>query len=125
MNSGDYMGTRPEHIRKAQHNDAFLKNELLKLADYNDWKVIAIFYSAVHYVDAALAVLNIHPINHQGSEGRNTYVSVHFRRISGKYQTLYNKSRFARYTPDSENQIDQNEIQQLLDDYLERLKTMR
>jgi hypothetical protein len=125
MSSGDRVGTRPEHIRKAQHNDAFLKNELIDLTDYNDWKVVTIFYSAVHYIDAALAVLNIHPITHEGSGGRNAYVAVHFRRISGKYQTLYNKSRFARYTPDSENQIGSSEIQQLLDDYLEPLKTLR
>jgi uncharacterized protein (UPF0332 family) len=118
------VGTRPEHIRKAQHNDVFLRKQLLAMADYNDWKVIAIFYSAVHYVDAALAVLNIHPIRHEGSDGRNTFVSVHFRKISSKYQTLYNRSRFARYTPDSENQIGSTEIQDLINDYLKPLKTL-
>jgi uncharacterized protein (UPF0332 family) len=124
MNCGDRVGSRPEHIRKAQHNDVFLKNELLAMNDYNDWKVVVIFYSAVHYVDAALAVLNIHPIRHEGNDGRNAYVSVHFRKISRKYQTLYNRSRFARYTPDSENQINSNDVDELMNKYLAPLKTL-
>lgn len=110
------MGDRPAHIRKAQHNESFLNRELLPKKGFNDWKIVAIFYTAVHYVDAGLARMKIHPLGHTGSDGRNTYVSVHFRGISGKYQTLYNRSRYARYTPDSENQIRADEVQRLSGD---------
>jgi hypothetical protein len=85
MSYGDLMGDRPAHIRKAQHNESFLNRELLPQSGYNDWKITAIFYAAVHYIDAGLARMNIHPTDHAGMDVRNVYVSNHFRHISAKF----------------------------------------
>ena len=117
------MGDRQGHIRKAQHNESFVRKQILQLRGCNDWKVTAIFYAAVHYIDAGLARMNIHPIRHEGKEGRNTYASVHFRKIASKYQTLYNRSRYARYTPDSENNIQQSDVEPLLG-YLQHFQNL-
>lgn len=111
------MGDRPSHIRKAQHNESLL-NRHLPTTGFNDWMITAIFYACLHYVDAGLARMRIHPDHHGGSDGRNRYVSVHFRGIVGRYQTIYNRSRYARYTPDSENHITQTDVQDLITNYL-------
>ena len=111
------MGDRPSHIRKAQHNMSLLNKHLPKKG-FNDWKITAIFYACVHYVDSALAKLKIHPISHTGFDGRNTYVAANLRPISGKYQTLYNRSRYARYVPDSEKKITQQDVDKLINKYL-------
>jgi hypothetical protein len=111
------MGDRPSHIRKAQHNLSLLNNNL-PTTGFNDWRVVILFYACLHYVDSRLARLNIHPDVHGGAHGRNRYVSVHLRSVSTKYQTLYNKSRVARYNPDSENHISQQDIDRLINSYL-------
>ena len=111
------MGDRPSHIRKAQHNLS-LVNKCNTINGFNDWKITILFYACLHFVDARLAKMRIHPSSHDGRDGRNTYVSAQLRPVSGKYQTLYNRSRFARYDPDSEKHISDNEIDTIVKNYI-------
>jgi uncharacterized protein (UPF0332 family) len=56
--------TKDEHVKKAERNEAFAEH-LAKNSKYTDWAVTILFYAAVHYVDAVLAVSQIHPEDHK------------------------------------------------------------
>lgn len=92
------MAAKQEHIQKAQHNEDFSDcvGTLGASPQYHDWEAIAIFYSALHLVDAKLADQNVHPANH--SE-RAREVSARLRLLSGPYGVLSNLAHLARYKP--------------------------
>lgn len=106
------MGDTAAHIRKAQHNERFLKlveaSDVSDLPTFVDWIVTVAFYIALQYVDSKLAVIGKtleekHPGNHAQ---RNTAVAVCFPRpIRRSYFYLKGKSEYARYFPDSERRI--------------------
>jgi hypothetical protein len=106
------MPDRRSHKDKALHNESFL-NALFSLPNsptYPDWTVTTAFYIALHYVDAYLARYNIHPTCHSGQNGRNALVAQHLGNVFSKYMTLYKRSRYARYVPYSETNINVTEI---------------
>ncbi|MFO8079269.1 MAG: hypothetical protein R6V07_03080 [Armatimonadota bacterium] len=92
------MAAKQEHIQKAQHNEDFSDcvGTLSACPEYHDWEAIAIFYSALHLVDAKLADQNVHPDNH--SE-RQREVSTRLRFLFGPYGVLFNLAHLARYSP--------------------------
>lgn len=106
------------HIRKATHNERFLK--LVQTSDsshppiFRDWMVSVAFYIALQYVDSKLAVLGVtpeerHPANHAQ---RNYAVAVRLPRpVSRDYFYLKAKSEYARYFPDSEKRISLKTVQ--------------
>ncbi|MBU0609046.1 MAG: hypothetical protein KKI08_14265 [Armatimonadetes bacterium] len=72
---------------------------------YLDWEVTALFYAAVHLVDAALAGLSIHPTCHVQKDpakdpGRNNLVEQRYRLVWCDYRGLSELSRRARYDAD-------------------------
>jgi hypothetical protein len=108
------MGDEKAHKRKALHNEAFLsliqRNDSGPNFVYPDWMLTAAFYTALHYVDAKLAILTppIHPSNHSD---RNMYVSTNLPKdIANNYLFLKSKSEYARYFPDSETRISQTMV---------------
>ena len=90
------MPTRDEHIRKAKHNESFISSFDLNSTPFLDWVVTAIFYAALHYLDAYLAENNKHPGTHQV---RNSLFSKdpNLATLWNSYQDLENDSREARY----------------------------
>jgi hypothetical protein len=102
------MPTRQEHIAKAVHNESFVQTLGLTSTPFLDWVVTGMFYAAVHYVDAYLAIKNIHPKRHragpaqpgqQSDAGRSDYVFWHLKQIYQAYRYLDDQSREARYSP--------------------------
>ena len=89
------MPRTSEHLDQAAHNEAFFAS--IEVATYSDWAVTALFYSALHYVDAYLA--------RQGHEDpgdhdmRDTLMRNYpvTRAVWNEYRRLKSFSRSARY----------------------------
>lgn len=87
------MATLEQHVIQWKHNRNFAQQIDPR---FRDWQVTAIFYSALHAVDAALCKLNIRVSNH---EERNSAV-LHNASLAGlrdKYKNLYRICRVTRY----------------------------
>ena len=87
------MPGRDAHLDRAAHNEAFL--ETLS-PGYQDWAVVATFYAALHYVDAALAVGDQHPRGHAQRQWEVTRHGV-LGGIANDFRTLYFRCNDARY----------------------------
>jgi uncharacterized protein (UPF0332 family) len=88
------LPTKPEHISKAERNEKFA--ETVSKTAYLDWAVTIIFYAALHYVDAILAVSGIHPDNHTQRDaaiGTNETLRI----VRPEYRLLETVSQNARY----------------------------
>ena len=91
------MPTREQHIYQAERNEraARVLAETEASEDrLTDWEVTALFYSALHYIDAFLDSMGgIHPTNHTA---RNGLVASRTS-FALSYLKLYNRSLDARY----------------------------
>lgn len=112
------MPARDDHLTQAQHNREFA--ESLDPAKYSDWVATALFYAALHYVDAFLATRNVHPGRH---DVRDHYVEkvTELRPISDDYWALKNSSRTARYYPPAS--FSATHLRRLRDIHLESIRT--
>lgn len=110
------VADKAAHQRKARHNEKFftLNTTITKgVKSYPDWCIIVIHYAALHYVDAKLAKMNIHPPDHQD---RDSLVANNLARgISAAYNFLRNRSETARYFPDSENNFNEHDVRACID----------
>lgn len=98
------MGSAKFHISRAERN---YEACLYMKPEFPEWAGVALFYSALHYVDAALANeqhLNKderNPRKHvgfeRGARGRNQIVQSEYRAIATEYNSLYDMSRRSRY----------------------------
>jgi hypothetical protein len=92
--------TREQHIKKARENEAFAGTlDTASQASLN-WKLVAMFYTAVHYIEAYLAKqLNQHLRSHTT---RDNYVAreSNLRNIRNQYSKLKYYGYNARYEPD-------------------------
>ena len=85
------MPSRSEHIAKAEANEEavrFLEN------DHPDWAVTALFYAAVHWVDAVLDGIDevsIHPKQHR-QRRRGIARQPELRTIAEHYRALQDAS---------------------------------
>lgn len=89
------MPTREQHITKADGNAAFALSLPLDNQPQIDWALVALFYAAMHYVEAYLAPA-VHLKSH---EARDTYISreAHLRLIFKEYAHLKYFGFNARY----------------------------
>ena len=84
-----------EHIAQAEKNERLY--ESLVGTEFNDWAITALFYAALHYVDAYfVSQTGVRPPNHNL---RNRLVdrTLHRARVSPAYRELYRLSRKVRY----------------------------
>ena len=88
------MPSERDHVRRAEQNLAFYNTFALETTPYRDWAVTALFYSALHYVDARLDAFGIHPEDH-GTRGRE--VRQKLPNLYRSYRELHDKSEDARY----------------------------
>lgn len=88
------MPSRDDHLSQAQHNLEF--GESLDAAKYSDWVATALFYTALHYVDAFLDTKGYHPGKHDVRDGFVAKVQE-LRPIYDHYRALKDSSRTARY----------------------------
>ncbi len=94
------MPTREEHLIQASRNEDVA---LLLQTDYPDWAVTALFYAALHYVEAYFSINAVKP---DGSSWPQHY-SSHVERLKGvrerlpalfaHYELLLTRSIDARY----------------------------
>lgn len=96
------MPTKAEHLKQAEKNEK-LAEDLLKDGVYSDWGITVLFYSALHYVEAALASLNIHSEDHGD---RTVNIVRYFRDINTEYGILCNLSLDVRYDPSPISTLD-------------------
>ena len=89
------MSQPTKHIAQAEKNERLY--EVLLGTEFNDWAVTALFYAALHYVDAYIASsTGVSPSNHSA---RNYLVDSvpSLTDISRAYSDLYRLSRDVRY----------------------------
>lgn len=98
------MGARHWHLERAKHNK---KASESMGSEFEDWAVIALFYSALHYVQSSLAdepdLLKDerhprkHSSNEPGNRGTNQLVADLYPSISIQYRSLMEMSHRTRY----------------------------
>ena len=91
------MSDKEGHLQKAAHNLSYAKTFNLNQTKYLDWAAVAIFYTAMHYVDAFLATEGYREFENHGE--RNKKVEELLDPISHFYLPLYEAARNARYKP--------------------------
>ena len=97
------MAKVEEHIKQWKHNRQFAESIDSK---YRDWQITAIFYAALHAVDAALAQLKITVTDHvrRNEAVRNNGALLGLKE---KYLNLYRISKVTRYDPDPDRWLPQ------------------
>lgn len=96
------MGDVNFHIKKAERNEQFFQSNNLRASAFNEWGVVVLFYSAMHYADAVLAKefgrtsIYQHPQKHT-HRNRGVARSSTLGTIYNDYKNLYDRSRDARY----------------------------
>ena len=110
------MPDRLAHQRKAHHNEKYFRmNTGVRsgVKSYPDWCITVIYYAAVHYVDAKLAKMGMHPLDYFN---RNPMVASNLHRdVSSAYIFLQNRSETARYFPDSEGEFSEKSVRECVD----------
>lgn len=86
--------TLRQHIAKAQENERL--SQSLEQGPHYDWAVTVLFYAALHWVDAHLSAVGIHPKDHRD---RKKYIKrrSNLAAIRGHYFYLKERSEDARY----------------------------
>ncbi len=98
----DYELDYEFHKSKAKRNERFYRKYDLDNSTFNEWAIVTLFYSAVHYVDAVLSKDKSlssdysQPYNHQ-LRWEAVLKCKSLEPIRSKYLNLYNLSRAARY----------------------------
>jgi hypothetical protein len=100
------VGARRWHIARAEYHKEVAEH-LRHQTDYEDWSLVALYYSALHFVDSILAddpdlpKDERHPRKHSGLEpgqrGRNQLVADRLSVIRADYRSLEDLSRRTRY----------------------------
>jgi hypothetical protein len=98
------MGVRKWHLARAEHHKKACDYLLEK---FPDWAMVALFYSALHYVHSSLAdEANLskderHPRKHTSMEptarGTTQMVNAIYRPLAVPYKSLFELSRRTRY----------------------------
>ena len=109
------MATIKSHLAKAEHNKAlaeFLKGQ----SDYLDWQVVAIFYAALHKVQAMLRVAGYTEMQTDSHVKVKNILNSEFTDIGVDYTLLLSQSHVSRYDADYVTTVqDVNKAQSLLD----------
>lgn len=82
-----------QHLPLAESNESFVVSITSLPARFPDWEITALFYSALHYVDAFLSTQGIHPRSH---DSRIRSIRS-FTNSWEDFRDLYNLSLDARY----------------------------
>jgi hypothetical protein len=90
------MPDAEKHIAQWKHNRSFARTIDSK---YRDWQVNAIFYTALHLVDAALIKLN-QSVSDHSSRNEQVKTNAAFAPVRNQYLNLYRISRITRYDAD-------------------------
>ncbi len=97
------MPEAPSHIEKARRNEDFYKALQAHAPLYTEWRIVALFYITLHYVDAALALdSSLPPAFRDPAEHRARFKAIarshSLSAVRSAYGYLYSCSLNARYT---------------------------
>lgn len=88
------------HLAQAERNERLYHSLDVRTTEFLDWAITALFYSALHYVDAYLAAMvppgGSHPTNH-GERSLWIARTAGLREIQVEYRRLRDYSEDARY----------------------------
>ena len=92
------MPAKDDHLNQAHHNFQFYQS--VNSSQYPDWAITALFYTALHYIDAYLATLPlaVHPSNHGMRDNCMSRLPA-LRAIYNEYSFLKSHCHTARYYP--------------------------
>ena len=90
------MPTRKEHFQKAEGNRNFAESIALTSQPHIEWALTALFYAAVHFVEAYLADTGQHLKTHKTRDNVVARDSQ-LRRFFKQYQDLKYYGEAARY----------------------------
>ncbi len=90
------MPKKDKHLSKAADNEKFALSLNLSPAVNVDWAVTALFYAAVHYVEAYLAQKNLHSTDHRARDS-SIQRDKDLKALYNEYVDLKNQSVNARY----------------------------
>jgi hypothetical protein len=90
------VGTESQHLARARSNEKFAGG--LSTVSHADWKIIATFYSALHYVETIIVRSGNTSTDHAS---RAQYIKTlpALQPIRSDYATLSNYAWEARYDP--------------------------
>lgn len=94
------MPTKEEHLRQAQHNEAFLGTFDLATTRFLDWAVTAAFYTALHYLRSLMSRYYYTTVSSYGDMDKAFDRIAILKRDPGiydDYRTLKDDSWAARY----------------------------
>ena len=94
------MPTKDEHVAKAQGNETFADSIDPTSQPRIDWKLVVLFYTAMHYVEAYMAkAMNMHLRSHTT---RDSYISreTNLKKVRIDYAHLKYFGYNARYELD-------------------------
>jgi hypothetical protein len=112
------MPTLIEHAAKATHNETFFRGFDLDTTPYLDWVVVAVFYAALHLVEAFAATQGEHPNSHLERD-RFLWASSALQPILVHYFHLKSDAEDARY---GMRTFSPDEVKHLIADLFEPLK---
>lgn len=112
------MPTLMQHAVKAKHNETFFRGFDLDATPYLDWVVVAVFYTALHLVEAFAATRGEHPDSHVERD-RFIWVSSELQPILAHYFHLKNDAEDARYRART---FAPDEVKHLIANHFEPLK---
>ena len=84
------------HNAKAQRNEQFAESLDHTDATQENWAVVAVFYSALHYVQAVLSGSSINCKNHLERADEIARDPI-LKYVAGEYEYLFTTSMLARY----------------------------
>jgi hypothetical protein len=90
----------PHHLAQARHNFR-LYQKLRDEGEFLDWAVIALFYTALHLIQACLIDIAANAFDYPRShEQRDAFIRRKLSEVWLSYNFLQNQSTRARYHPD-------------------------
>ena len=98
------MPNKEAHLQQAIHNEE-AANILLREVVFNDWAITALFYAAVHYVEAKVFEKKFEGYEHSPKiptdstphNKRIILIQKHLPEIYGDYNALFEQCRIVRY----------------------------
>jgi hypothetical protein len=109
------VATEAEHLAKAKRNEAFAAQR--SIASEADWKIVASFYAALHYVETVIVRSGRRSSVDHNQRNQLVRTLPEFAPIRSDYLALGNHAWSARYDP-SFDWLDPsvaNQVQQICD----------
>jgi hypothetical protein len=88
--------SRDDHKAKAEHDKQFVDSLELSTTPYLDWAITALFYAALHFVEAYFATMKRHSPDHRTRDSAIQRDS-RIKSLYNDYNELKNYSINARY----------------------------